>query len=157
MSDDIRINGIAHSWSSTKLKIDGEAYTRVTAISFKDSLEVAKQYGMARHHGPVARSRGRYNTDPVAITMAAGSAKALREQLAAKSDTGTSYGTPSFNMVLQYIEPDESPVTIDFEDCRLISDGASHDEGPDALTTDVEIDPMFIRRNGLVLWDDRRL
>ncbi len=154
MSDSIRINGVQHSWSSTKLKIDGEPFYGITAINYGDALEVVKGYGMGRHHGPRGRSAGKYTVEPIAVKMFKSSAQALREQLAAKSPSGTSYGRTVFQMVLQFVEPDDSTITVEFEDCRWTKDSSTNEEGPDPLQEETEFDCMRIRRNGLVLYDD---
>jgi hypothetical protein len=153
MADQVRVNGNQISWSSAKLTIDGETFYGVTSIGYADSLEVAKAYGMGRHHAPRGRSAGKYSTEPLTMTMWKSSAQELRAFLAARSPTG-SYGRAVVPIVLQYIEEDDSTITVEFEECRYVKATASNEEGAEALKEDVEFDVMLIRRNGLTLFDE---
>lgn len=153
MADEIRINGIAHSWGDTKLKIDGERFSGVTSVSFGDSLEEGKGYGMGKAHRPRARSRGKYNVDDLAMKVYASTAQAIRDKLsnAAGND---SYGMTIVPITLQYLAPDDTPMTIEFEECRLIGDKDSAEEGPDVLMTELTWSTMAIRRNGKTLFEE---
>jgi len=151
VADEIRINGIAHSWGSVKLKIAGERYSGVTSIAYSDKLEVAKGFGMGKAHKPRSRSRGKYTPEQVVMKVETATAAALRAMLAARGD-GVSYGTVSVPGVLQYLEPDDSPVTVEFEDMRLVEDGSSDEEGADVLTVELKWDTMGLIRNGLTLY-----
>lgn len=154
MADAVRINGLQISWSSAKLTINGESYTGITSIGYADSLEVTKAYGMGRHHGPRGRSAGKYSAEPLTMRAWKSTAQAIRDQLAALSPSGTSYGRAVVPIVLQYIEPDDAVITVEFEECRLVKCTSSNEEGADALAEDLEWDVMRIRRNGLVLFDE---
>ena len=52
MSDEIRINGIAHSWGSIKIKIAGERFSGISSVSYSDKLEVSKLWGMGKNQKP---------------------------------------------------------------------------------------------------------
>jgi hypothetical protein len=158
MSDQLRVNGLQIGWASAKLAIDGETFHGVTSIGYADSLEVAKAYGMGRHHSPRGRSIGKYSTEPLTMTMWKSSAQELRRLLAEKSGqqggSSSSYGRAVVPIVLQYIEPDDATITVEFEDCRYVKATASNEEGAEALKEDVEFDVMRIRRNGLTLFEE---
>ena len=82
MADEIRINGIAHSWGSTKLKIDGERYSGITSISYSDKLETSFGYGMGKSHKPRAQSRGKYSAEQIVMKVQTSTAQAIRDTLA---------------------------------------------------------------------------
>ncbi len=154
MADDIRVNGNQHSWGSIIVKIDGDRYYGFTSIGYSDSRERVKAYGMGRHQAPRGRSRGKYSVDPVTLKGWKGSVQALRDALAARSSDGRSYGDVEFEIVVQYIEADDTPITVELERCVWTKNTTSEEEGPDPLSDEIEIDCMLIRRNGLVLFDE---
>lgn len=153
MSDAIRVNGNQLSWGSIVARLDGDRYFGFTAIKFADSRERAKAYGMSRSHAPRGRSRGKYSTEPVGLTGWTGSVQALRDALAAKSADGLSYGDVEFEVVVQYIEADETPITVEIERCVWTKNTTNNEEGPDPLSEEIELDCMLIRRNGKTLFD----
>lgn len=153
MADEIRVNGNQHSWGSIEVKVDGDRYFGFTAISYADSRERVKAYGMGRAQAPRGRSRGKYATEPVGLTGWKGSIQQLRQALADAGD-GESYGDTIFQIVVQYVEDDDTPITVELEDCVWVKNTSSEEEGPDPLKEEIEIDCMRIRRNGLVLFDN---
>jgi hypothetical protein len=154
MADAIRVNGNQHSWGSIIIKVDGDAFYGFTAMSHGEKRERTKAYGMGRHHAPRGRSRGKYSTENAKITGWKGSVQDLRAALAAKSKDGKSYGDVVFQVVAQYVEDDDSPITEELIDCVWVADTTSHDESPDPLKEDFEIDYMYAKRNGLTLFDN---
>lgn len=153
MADQIRVNGNQHSWGSIVLKIDQERFTGFTGVKFSDKRERVKAYGMGKHHAPRGRSRGKYTTDVVGLTGWKGSIQLLRAALAQRAVDGESYGDVLFQIVVQYIEADDTPITVELEDCVFTGNTTSDEEGADPLKEEIEIDCMRIRRNGLVLFD----
>lgn len=153
MADQIRVNSNLHSWGSIKLKVDGEQYYGFTSISFGDKRERVKAYGMGRHHAPRGRSSGKYTTDPVKLGGPKSSIQALRKSLAARAADGKSYGNVEFLIVVQYIEAGEEPMHVEIGRCVLTGNSSSDEENADPKSEEVEIDPMWITRNGLTLFD----
>ena len=153
MADEIRVNGNQHSWGSITVKFDGDRFFGFTSIGYADARERVKAYGMGRAQAPRGRSRGKYTTEPVTLTGWKGSVQQLRQALADAGD-GESYGDTLFQIVVQYVEADDTPVTVELEDCVWTKNTSSDEEGPDPLSEDIEIDCMRIRRNGLVLFDN---
>ena len=153
MSDEIRINGIAHSWGSVKLKVDGERFSGVSSISYSDKLETAFGYGMGKSHKPRAQSRGKYSAEQVVMKVQTSTAQAIRDKLTDRSGTDA-YGTVVVPIVLQYLEPDDTAMTVEFEDCRLVEVGASNEEGADVLTEELKWSTFGIRRNGKTLYEE---
>lgn len=154
MSDQIRVNGNQLSWGSIEVQIDGERYYGFTGIGFADSRERVKAYGIGRHQAPRGRSRGKYSVEPVTLTGLKASVQELRAALAERAPDGVSYGDVVFQVVVQYTEPDETPITVELEDCVWVKNTTSDEEGPDPLKEEVELDCMRIRRNGLVLFSE---
>lgn len=155
MADQIRVNGNAHSWGSIEVKVDGDRFFGFTSIGYADARERVKAYGMGRAQAPRARSRGKYTTEPVTLSGQKSSMQELRQALAdAPGADGESYGDTIFQIVVEYVEDDDTPITVELEDCVLVKNTTSEEEGPDPLNEDVEIDCMRIRRNGLVLFDN---
>lgn len=152
MPDEIRVNGTLHSWGSITVKIKDERFTGFTSISYGDSLERTKAYGMGRSQAPRGRSRGKYIVEPVTLTGFKQTIQTLRESLA-NAAGGSSYGHIQFLVVVEYTEPDESPITVELEQCVWAKNTSSEEEGPDPLMEDIELDCMRIVRNGLVLFE----
>jgi len=153
MADDLRINGNAYSWGSITLKIDSERFVGFTSIAFADKRERVKGYSAARHHAPTRRSRGKYTIDPVKLVGWKSSVQALRAGLAAKAKDQKSYGDVEFQIVVQYVEEGEIPMTVEIDRCVFASNSTSDEESADPLKEEIELDAMLIRRNGLVLFD----
>jgi len=149
MADQIRVNGNLVSWGSIIMKIDGERITGFSSISYGDSRERTKGYGQGRSQGPRGRSRGKYTTEVVSVT---GFNDTIEEVRLLLSD-GNNMGDTEVEIVVQYIEGDNAPVTDVIEQCVLTKNASNPQEGADALTQDIEFDCMRIRWNGRTLYD----
>jgi hypothetical protein len=153
MSDPIRVNSNLLSWGSLILKIDSEPYYGFTGISYADKRERVFGWGMGRHQAPIGRSRGKYTPDPVKLTGWKGAIAIARSALAAKA--GGSYGDYEFQIILQGVEEDDTPVTIEFNRCVWVGNSSSDEESADPLKEEVELSTMWIRRDNLSLYDTR--
>lgn len=153
MADQIRVNGNLVSWGSIRCKVAGELYYGFTSISFADKRERVKGYGMGKHHAPRGRSRGKYSTDLVKIRGHKSSVQALRRALAAQSADGVSYGDVEFEVVVQYVENGEEPMTVEITGCVWAENTTNDEESADPLTEEFALDCMAIRRDGLTLFD----
>jgi len=153
MSDDLTINGNQYSWGSIIVRVNDDRYHGFTGVSYSDSRERVKAYGMGRHHAPRGRSKGKYATEPVSLTGWKDSIQALRKALADAGD-GESYGDTEFQILVQYIEGDLDPITVELNRCVFTKNTSSDEEGPDPLKDEIECDCFFIRRNGLTLFDN---
>jgi hypothetical protein len=151
-ADDIRINGFTHSWTSTKVTIDGEQYVGLSKISWEHAIEE----GLVRGQGakPLGRTRGQYTPGTVAITMRKSSAMALKNNLAAKSSDGETFGEVVFPIVVQYLEPDDTPITVELNQCRLLKSSTANEQGTDASAEDLELSCIEIVENGKKLLAD---
>lgn len=156
MSDTIRVNGNLLSWGSIRVKaINGQLWHGFTSISYADKRERTMAYGMGRHHGPRGRSAGKYTTENAKLGGPTATVQAFRRDLAQLAGT-TAYGNVPVTIIVQYVEPGSSdePLTVELEDCVVVSNTTSNEEGPDPLKEEIELSVMRIRRNGLTLWDD---
>lgn len=154
MADSIRVNGNQVSYGSITLKIDSDKYFGFKSLSYSDKRERVKSWGMGKHQAPRGRSRGKYTPDNVKLGGPKATIQELREALAAKSADGKSYGDVEFEIVTQYTESDEIPMTVEIERCVWAANSSSEEESADPLFEEIEIDCMKIRRNGLVLFDE---
>jgi len=152
--DKVRVNGNQVSWGSIILKANGEEFTGFTDISYGDKRERTEAYGAGRHQAPRGRSRGKYSCDPCKISGWKASVQDFRAFLAAQAPDGVSYGDVPFQGTINYVEDDETPMTIELVDCVWVSNSSSESEGGDPLKEDFEIKPLYIKRNGLTLFDN---
>jgi hypothetical protein len=153
MGDEVRVNNNLYSWGSIKLKVAGELFHGFTSVSYADKRERVKAYGMGRHHAPRGRSNGKYSTDPVKLAGPKSTMQALRASLAALAPDRRSYGDVEFMIVVQYVEPGENPLHVEIGRCVLTGNTTTDEENADPKSEEVEIDCMWITRNGLTLFD----
>jgi hypothetical protein len=153
MGDQVRVNGEQVSWGSIKVKINGDPYYGFDSIAYGDKRERAKSYGMGKHHAPRGRSRGKYTTEPVKLRGPKSSVEALRAALASAATDGLSYGNTLCEIVVQFVEANETPMNVVISECLWVSDQAAHEEGVEILKEEIELDCMAIRRNGKTLFD----
>lgn len=152
MSDPISVNNNQHSWGSITIKLRGSVFHGFTDVSFADARERVKAYGMGRHHAPRGRSRGKYTVENCKITGWVGSIQQLRQELAAVAG-GKSYGDVEFQVIVQFYEDDDLPVTIELNRCVWAKNSSSMSEDADPRKEEIELDCMYILRNGLALFD----
>lgn len=155
MSDRVRINGIAHSWGSVKLRISGERFFGVTSISYGDKITTSFGYGMGAAHRPRSQSRGKYEPSEISMKVETATAQLIRNMMANRGN-GVSYGIAQVPIVLQYLEPSDLPVTIKFDKCRLVEDTSSDEEGSDVMTVELKWTTFGVTRNGKTLYEKRR-
>jgi hypothetical protein len=154
MSDPVRINGNIYGWGSIKVKVDGDLYHGFDKVDFGDKRGRVKQWGTGRHQAPRGRTSGKYEPDPTKLRGPKSTMQALRAKLAAKSSDGTSYGNSEFLIVVQWVEPgEETPINVEIQRCVIVGDASSNEENGDPSKDEVEIDCMYIIRNGLTLFD----
>ncbi len=153
MADNARVNGNQFSWASVILKINGERFYGFTSVAWDEKRERILAYGMGRHHAPRGKSAGKYTPGPLKLTGWKGSMQAAKDALAARASDGISYGNVEFEVVVQIVEPGETPITVQARRCTWAANTSSHEENPDPLKDDAEIQPMFYRVNGKTLYD----
>lgn len=154
MGDQLRVNGVVPSWAELAIKIGGEVFYGVTSVKYGEALEADYVYGMGRAYAPRGMTSGKYTPDPLVLTMETKTAQDFRALLAQSSSSGKSVSKTVFQVQLSITMPDESPLTVDFEDCRVMKFSADYSEGTNALMQDIECKVMRIKHNGVVLYDD---
>lgn len=154
MSDKIRVNGNIYSWGSISLKVADEDFSGFTSISYGDKRTRTKIWGQGKHQAPRGRSRGKYETTEGKMKGPKSTIQALREKLASLSADGVSYGDVEFMVVVNYVEADEAPITVELFQCVISTQDSSEEENPDPLQEEIGLDYMVIKRNGLVLFDN---
>lgn len=155
MSDEIRVNGNTHSWGSITIKAGEQQFTGFTEISYADSRERGKGYGMGKHQAPTRRSRGKYAVENTKLKGFKATIQQLREDLAALGD-GTNYGDVEFLVVIQYIDTGDKSITVELGRNVFVKNSSSESEGSDPLQEDIELDTMWIKRNGKTLFDSSK-
>ncbi len=156
MSDSYLINGNQHSWASIVTKAYDEVWTGFTGITYGDKRERVLAYGQGRHHAPRGRSHGKYTPENIKLTGWKASVQQFIAGLAAKASDSVSFGDVEFQIVVQFVEADEGSITVVAERCTVISLMSTHDESPDPLKDEIEIQPLWLRRNNLTLFDSRQ-
>jgi hypothetical protein len=151
MSDKKRINGDVYSWGSIILKIEGDEFTGIFGIDYSQKRERSKQYGTGRAQKPRGRSKGKYSAEGK-ITVPRGTMADLINFLADKSEDGVSYGDVVFQMTVQYVEADETPMLVELEDCVIAEESVSDEEGNEGLKDEITLDIMGIKKNGKTLY-----
>ena len=153
--DQIRINGALLGWGSIVTEIDDQPYEGYTDLNFADKLTVEKIFGQNKAQKPLGRTKGKYDVDDVKVTMLQGSARKLRQALAAKSDTGKSYGSVVFEISVVGIEKDtDQRIDVQLSGCRIVGVGNSWSEGEGALKEEMTLSVMSISRDGLTLYEE---
>jgi hypothetical protein len=155
MADSVRINGNIYSHGSMVIKVDGERFQGFTSITYADKRERTPVYGLGKHHAPRGRTRGKYTVENTKLVGPIDTMMKLRDALAAASFDGVSYGDYEFEIVVQFIEENsnQTPHTVVLESCVYVGTTASNEEGTDANTEEVEIQPLKIKRDNRYLFD----
>lgn len=151
-ADDIRINGFTHSWASTKATLDGEQYAGLSKINWEHSIEESLVRGQGGK--PLGRTRGQYVPGAVTLTLRKASALELKKRLAQKSADGKTFGAVTFPIVVQYLEPDDTAITVELNNCRILKTSTANEQGPDATAEEIEISCLEIVENGVRLYAD---
>lgn len=152
MSDTTRINGNQISWASVKLTINSERYSGITAIEFSDAVEKALAYGTGRHHAPRGRTVGKYVPEPMVITCWKSTSAAVQRDL---NNVAGRRGLASVSVpiVLQYIEADDSTITVEAQGAALVKIEDSDEESSEGLQEKLTFSVMRYLRNGIALFD----
>lgn len=153
--DRYRINGNALSWGSLIAKVGGEEFHGLIGLSVTQKRERAKVYGTGRSQRARGRTIGKYSID-AKLTVARGSMSDFIEFLKAQSEDGISYGNVEFQLVFQYVETDETPMTIVLNECVIAEESMTDDEGIEGLKDELSLDVMYGTKNGGSLFDSTR-
>lgn len=152
-SDGIRVNGNQYDFGSGKVKVAGDVLYGLTGIKYSQKRERPKGYGQGRHHAPRGRGRGKYSAEG-SITVYRSTARELRKTLAAQSADGVSYGDVEFQVVGQWSETGEGEDKVELFGCVIAGEDGGSEEGGDLDKEEIMLDVMYIKKNGLTLFDN---
>jgi hypothetical protein len=152
--DRARVPGYVHSWGSFIFRYNDVRINGITKLGYADSRKRGKGYGAGRHQAPTHRTAGQYECEPASMDLYKETAQAIRNALAAGSESGNSHGNPIFQMEFIASEPGSADIVVTLHDCTWESDKSDHAVGPDGLMDQVTLDVMFIDRDGKFLFDD---
>jgi len=150
-----RINGNVYSWGSIIAKCEGEEFSGLLGASRSQKRERAKVYGTGRHQAPRGRTRGKYSAEGK-LTVVRGTMADFINFLASKAKDGVSYGNVVFQVTMQWVEDDETPMLEEWVDCVIGGEDSTDDEGSEALKDEVSLDIMRIKKNGKTLYDSTK-
>lgn len=149
--DKVQVNGNALDWGSITILAANDTLHGVKSIKYKDGIERSMQYGASRSRTPRARTRGKYSAEG-SMSLFKDSAHAFRQRLQQLSG-GRGYGQVDFNVNLQFFENGSDFQNILLVNCRYGGTDASDEENTDSLVEDINLSPMYIVRNGLVIFE----
>ena len=153
MADLQRVNGNLISWGSLTLKLGNELWSGVTEVTFSQKVEKTKGYGSGPHQGPRGRSKGKYTCEPVKLKMFLDSERELRMKLKALATDGRSYGTVTFDGELFFAEANLPAHHAIFYGLQWTSESVTASEGSEGIMSEIELDCMFMQRDGGTLFD----
>jgi len=148
MADVRKINGNRYSWGSISVKLNGDRLYGYTDLSFSSKRTRELLYGMGQDHAPIGRTRGKFEPGDVKLTGYSGSVQNLLDSLTAAAGTGEGPGDVVFEIVCQYIETDETEITVNLTGCVIVEESSSHSEGTEGMKTEITIQPINVLRNG---------
>jgi hypothetical protein len=146
-----RVNGNQLSWGSIFIRVDGLDVYGSTEISYGIKRERTKGYG--RGPRPRGRTTGKVTYENPKIKMARQTWANLQAYLAAQSADGTSYGNTEFGVFVEGAEETEV-FYASLQRCVVVGVSSSDAEGADPSVTEIEVDTMQIKENGLVIYSD---
>lgn len=150
-----RINGNTYSWGSLIAKVRGQEFSGLLGVTYSQKRERAKVYGTGRHHSPRGRTRGKYSAE-AKLTVVRGTMADFINFLKQQASDGVSYGDVVFQVTIQYVEDDETPMLVELVDCVIVAEDVTDDEGIEALKDEIGLDIMRVRKNGGTLYDSRK-
>lgn len=136
------INGHRYSFSSLEANIAGIPVPGISELSYNDGLEPGAIEGTSPQR--LGRTRGKYESD--------GSMSMYRQEFdELTARLGDGYGERSFNIVASYADDGQPTVTDRLVGCRIKKVDNQAQKGSDPLEVKLELDIMYIERNGKTL------
>lgn len=141
MADFPKINGHLYSFASAEANVNGTIITGFTEISYTQTLEPGIFRGTRSEK--LGRTRGEHNVE--------GSFSMYKEDYNDLIATlGNGYMEATFPITVNYSEINSPIVTDVLTACRITSEEDSHSQGTDALVIAVDLDILYMTRNGLL-------
>lgn len=148
-----RINGKLHSYASLTLKAGTFKATAIKSLTYGDSRTPVEGYGASPSFGALARTVGKYETEVGTMEIEKGILADFRKSIA--DQTGSKdFGSTEFEIVVSYETPGRQLITDTLSRCVFTKNAAKVDDGGDPLYDTVEFKPLFIKWNGLTLYQE---
>lgn len=146
MSDFPIINGRHFSYASAEIKLDGQTYTGITAINFKEELKPVPVVGTGVY--TQGDTKGEY-TCSADLEMHLQAATAFRHALAAKHPNG-SYALVRFPVLVYFSEGPDDPIhEVKIVNCRWQGSDNGNAKSPDPSIEKVTLHPWWLEKDGL--------
>lgn len=147
------INGTIHDASSVVIRIAGKEYEGLLGIKYSQTRKRTRVKAIGKGGVPIGKTRGTYNAEEGSFTMLRQYAQMLRDDLAARSKNGKSYGDESFPITVQTVEPGTSPIVDKLFDCCIDGDdGSAEESSTDGLKEEIKFSMARMTRNGKTLY-----
>lgn len=133
------VNGNRYSWSSVVLKVAQQTIMGVKSINYSQEMKPGAVFGT--HAQKIGRTRGDGLNPTCIIELYKEEFDSLLQLL------GDGFYEAEFEVVVSY-EEGLKIVTDKIHQCRIMKPDDSHSQSGDALTTKVDVDPMWIEYSG---------
>ena len=151
----LNINGKLVSWSHVRLTFAGDLFTGFTSISWDQKRERVFGYGATKAHGPIGVSEGKYTPGAVKIKGHVHAIAQLRKWWADRAEDGKSYGdtAPLLGQLQWDLGTGAEEQVVEFRNLTWREESNSAEENPDPEMEEITLQPEFILRNGLTLYN----
>lgn len=153
MADQVRVQNVTFDFTSCELRINNELISGWTDAKWDEGREHKLAYGSGKHHAPRGANRGKYNPEPLSITVFKDTAYYIRSMLAALSDSGTDFGSPQVPIVLQYLEASANH-KVEFFLAQYSKGSSTESEEGDSSKEELEFFYQYLKQDGLTLFDN---
>lgn len=137
-----QVNGNRYDFSSVEFNLRGRTYVGIKEIQYSDELEPGDVRGTLPQR--VGRTRGEYKTE--------GSCTMYRQEFdELVADLGDGFGEVPFDAVVTYANDGQPTITDKLVGCRIKKAENSHSQGTDPLEVKLDLDFMYLLRNGKAL------
>jgi hypothetical protein len=152
-----RVNLNPFSWSSLIYTINGEQIFGVTSIATGWKRERSDGYGMGRSHAPRTYTAGKVSYEPLKLKVYSDTVETIRNYYASFAADNISFTEPRLDHMIQYVESETfADKSIRLENVAWVTETISHDEGPDALMSEIEFKYLRAYINGLPTFNAMR-
>ena len=154
---EVVVNGVIHDSSSVVIRIGGKEYEGILGIKYSQKRTRTRVKAVGKGGVPIGKTKGTYNAEDGSITMLRQHAQMLRDDLAAKSSNGKSYGDTSFPITVQTVEEGTTPIVDALFDCCIAGDdGSAEESSTDGLKEEIPFSMARMTRNGKTLYQAKK-
>jgi hypothetical protein len=157
MVDFTRVNDSVFSDKSCSWAFDLVPSRGVIGVDYEEMMEGADVVHDAAKDGvPVGSVYGKYKVTGPTVTMLQEDGLRMLKQMTLKGLS--SYGAARFSFTAKYSEflsPQNTTLLL-FDTCRIVGVKEGIQEGSGKLTTEFKLLSLFVTRNGMRMWDNKR-